>query len=267
MGGVRPALSDSGAAVVDSDRSDYQLTSRLDYDLVAHQVVRGLMSDFETLDSIEEGVLLGPSKKSFRRLLPVIIYIGDEALEDAIQLLQVQDLFWKFIRVTLETFNLLANILQDHPVFYNQSTNGQISVEEQVAITLYHLGHCGNGVSLTKIGNWAGCGHGTIHLITQRVLTAIYDSSFRKKAIFLPSEEEKEALRGWAESKSCPEWRNGWCGVDGARDLEGLIPQDRELWGFFPLKRDSKGFRGIQGDLEGFGEGFGGTLRNRDWET
>ena len=92
-------------------------------------------------------------------------------------------------------------------------------MDQQVAILLYRLGHYGNAASLTKTGIWAGYGHGTIDKVTQQVLTAICNIKFHHKMLRPLSEEEKEASRIFAESKSCPEWRNGWCGVDGT-----LIP-------------------------------------------
>ncbi|THU94473.1 hypothetical protein K435DRAFT_819994 [Dendrothele bispora CBS 962.96] len=35
----------------------------------------------------------------------------------------------------------------------------------------------------------------------------------------MPTEAEKEEAKTWVEKHSCPEWRDGWCMVDGS-----LIP-------------------------------------------
>lgn len=50
-------------------------------------------------------------------------------------------------------------------------------------------------------------------------MKAILDPSFRKEAVRLPTEEEKEEAKQWVEDHSCKAWRDGWCFVDGT-----LIP-------------------------------------------
>lgn len=125
------------------------------------------------------------------------------------------DLFRSYLRITPSGFDNLVSVLESHPVFQNKSNNLQIPVNHQIAVLLYRLGHYGNSASLTKVGHWAGLGHRTIDLITRRVLTAICASKFHSQTLRPPSEEEKEASRSFAEAKSCPEWRGGWCGVDG----------------------------------------------------
>jgi len=124
-------------------------------------------------------------------------------------------IFRELLRIEPSVFDSLVALLELDPVFQNKSINSQLPVEEQVAITLYRLGHFGNAASMTKVGLWAGRGHGTVDLITRRVLTAVLRPKFRAKAMRKPSEDEKEASRQWSESKSCQEWRGGWCGVDG----------------------------------------------------
>lgn len=125
------------------------------------------------------------------------------------------ELFRAFLRITPTGFDHLVAALRGHRVFHQRSHSEQVPVDQQIAITLYRLGNSGNAMSLTKVGIWAGYGHGTIDKITQRVLTAVCDRDFLVATLRPPSEEEKEASRELAESKSCPEWRGGWCGVDG----------------------------------------------------
>jgi hypothetical protein len=83
------------------------------------------------------------------------------------------DHFRQALRVSPATFDRMVQTLKNDPVFSNNSPNAQISVEQQVAVTLYRFGHDGNAAGLQGVANWAGLGKGTIHLITRRVMTAI----------------------------------------------------------------------------------------------
>ncbi len=131
------------------------------------------------------------------------------------------DLFRQQLRVNPYTFDRLVARLVDDPVFSNNSENAQMSVEEQVAITLYWFGHFGNGAGLQEVANWAGCGKGTVDLVTRRVMTAVLRPEFLAETIRHPTAEEKEKAKAWVEAHSCKAWRNGWCMVDGT-----LIPLD-----------------------------------------
>lgn len=124
-------------------------------------------------------------------------------------------MFREQLHVEPDTFDAMVAVLSLHPVFQNHSPNEQVPVGEQIAIGLRRLGSNGNRASLTEIGLWDGWGHGTIHLITRRVITAICAPKFRTQALRKPSEDEKEASRICSEVKSCEGWRGGWCGVDG----------------------------------------------------
>ncbi|KAF7372536.1 DDE Tnp4 domain-containing protein [Mycena venus] len=136
------------------------------------------------------------------------------------------DLFRQELRVSPLTFDKLVNKLADHPVFANNSTNGQMPVEDQVAIVLYRFGHSGNAAGLQKVANWAGVGKGTITVVTRRVMTAILDPGFMTEAVRMPTPAEKEKAKAWVEAHSCKAWRDGWCMVDGT--LVALF--DRPFW-------------------------------------
>jgi hypothetical protein len=137
------------------------------------------------------------------------------------------DHFRRALRVSPRTFDKLVEEIQDDPVFYNDSPNAQIPVEEQVAIALYRFGRSGNGASLEGVAEWAGVGKGTVLNCTRRVMTAVIRPSFMQKAVRLPTEEEKAAYKDWVEQRSgCKDWREGWAMVDGT-----LIPLfDRPFW-------------------------------------
>ncbi len=113
------------------------------------------------------------------------------------------DKFCKELRISPSTFDRLVAWLADDPTFTNNSENGQMPVETQVAIALWRFGQYGNGTSLQQAANWAGCGKGTVDLVMRRVMTAVLHSSFLEEYICLPTEEEKEKAKEWVESHLC----------------------------------------------------------------
>jgi hypothetical protein len=136
------------------------------------------------------------------------------------------DLFREILRVTPYTFDKLHEKIKNDPIFFNNSNNPQIPVEEQLAITLYRFGHDGNAASQASVGRWAGAGKGSPALHTKRVMTALLRHSFMSEAVCLPTTEEKSKAKDWVEAHSCRAWRHGWIFVDGT-----LIPLfDRPHW-------------------------------------
>ncbi|KDQ16955.1 hypothetical protein BOTBODRAFT_106143 [Botryobasidium botryosum FD-172 SS1] len=125
------------------------------------------------------------------------------------------DQFRRDLRVSPLTFDRLVDEIIDSPVFANKSEKSQMPVETQLAITLYRFGHDGNAASLDSVADWAGVGKGTVLLCTRRVMAALLSPGFLKTYIRMPTAEEKEEAKEWVESRSCKEWRNGWCMVDG----------------------------------------------------
>ncbi|KAF5329182.1 hypothetical protein D9611_013194 [Ephemerocybe angulata] len=125
------------------------------------------------------------------------------------------EIFRQDCRINPHTFDELVSELEEHPVFLNKARNQQMLVEHQVAITLYRFGHFGNAASLNKISRWAGCGKGTVTLVTRRVMTAVLAPEFLHSAIHLPTDEEKVEAKKWVQRHSCKEWSDGWCFVDG----------------------------------------------------
>lgn len=87
--------------------------------------------------------------------------------------LERPDHFREILRVSPLTFNKIVQKIQHDPVFFNQSNNPQIPVEEQVAITLYRFRHDGNAAGQAAVARWAGGGRGSPLLHTRRVMTAI----------------------------------------------------------------------------------------------
>ena len=71
------------------------------------------------------------------------------------------------LHVSPTVFDILLDLIQEHPVFYNKSNNGQTSVQKQLAITLYCMGCYGNGTSLEDISQTAGIPEGSVELFTK----------------------------------------------------------------------------------------------------
>ncbi|KAJ7127999.1 hypothetical protein C8R44DRAFT_830346 [Mycena epipterygia] len=136
------------------------------------------------------------------------------------------DLFREELRISPYTFDRLVDTLSDDPVFTNDSRNGQMPIEYQLAIALFRFGHSGNAAGLQKVANWSGVGKGTVTLVTRRVMTAVLRHDFMSEAVRKPTAPEKEKAKEWVEAHSCKGWRNGWCLVDGT-----LVPLfDRPYW-------------------------------------
>ena len=128
--------------------------------------------------------------------------------------------FRQHLRIDPVTFDKILTKISANPLFMNQSRHPQMPIDYQLAITLYRFGHYGNAASVQRVAKWAGVGKGTVLIVTQRVMAAVLQSSFKDQAIQMPTPSEKEDAKQWVESRSgCPAWRDGWCFVDGT-----LIP-------------------------------------------
>ncbi|KIN95630.1 hypothetical protein M404DRAFT_165310 [Pisolithus tinctorius Marx 270] len=69
--------------------------------------------------------------------------------------------FINMLHIPPTVLDVLLDIIHEHPVFYNNSNNGQTPVQKQLAVTLYHMGHYGNGASLEDIAWVAGISEGS----------------------------------------------------------------------------------------------------------
>ena len=59
--------------------------------------------------------------------------------------------FINMLRVSPGVFQVLLHLIEEHPVFQNNSNTPQKSVEVQLATTLYRMGRYGNGASLEDV--------------------------------------------------------------------------------------------------------------------
>jgi len=81
--------------------------------------------------------------------------------------------FKSTFRTTKAGFIALVQQLENHPVFYNNSTCKQLAPQWQIAITLARFGGAGNGSSVMGKQVLTGLSAGTIVNCTERVITAI----------------------------------------------------------------------------------------------
>ncbi|KAJ8090774.1 hypothetical protein PM082_024955 [Marasmius tenuissimus] len=125
------------------------------------------------------------------------------------------EIFRSYVRMTPHAFNKLLELIASHPVFSNDSNIPQMRVEEQLAIALYRFGHYGNAASTMKVAIWAGVGFGTVQLVTDRVMLACLDQSFREATIHQPDTAAKDKAKEWVEDQSCAAWCDGWLMVNG----------------------------------------------------
>ncbi len=138
------------------------------------------------------------------------------------------DLVWKYIedpsqhdhfqhmlRVSPYVFQVLVELIKDHPIFHNNSNNPQAPVRQQLAVTLFWMVRFGNAASLEDIAREAGCAEGTVELYTKQCFTAIL--SLHDMFVRPLTDNEKERKKVWideqVEFKGL--WREGWVMYDG----------------------------------------------------
>ena len=124
-------------------------------------------------------------------------------------------LFRKKLRVDPSTFQSLLMMIEDHPIFYNNSNIPQAPPNVQLAIFLNRIGHYGNAASPEDLAQWAGGSAGWIEKCTNRVMVAVL--ALHDKGIHLPTADEKEDAKAWVDGETCPEWRDGFLLVDGTK--------------------------------------------------
>jgi len=78
------------------------------------------------------------------------------------------------------------NLIQDYPIFQNNSKNKQAPVHIQLIVVLNRLGCDGNGASIDREALLVGKTFGTIEKYTDRVFTAIL--SLEREYVYWQSE-------------------------------------------------------------------------------
>ena len=141
--------------------------------------------------------------------------MGDESIIH-IQYQLTSHVAWKNLEAIYKDksqVDSLLEMIETHPVFFNDAYTSQSSVNIQLAVAMFRFGHNGNGASVEAVAHWAGVSAGTVVNCMRRVMIAFL--ALHDSAIRWPSEDEKEELKKWVEMVSCYEWRDGYCMVDG----------------------------------------------------
>lgn len=107
--------------------------------------------------------------------------------------------FINMLRVSPEVFRVILDLIEDHPVFHNNSNNPQAPVQMQLAVMLYRMGRYGNGASTEDIARFAGISEGAVELYTKRCFDAI--ESFHDAFVCHPTTQEKEYEKQWIDSR------------------------------------------------------------------
>jgi hypothetical protein len=123
--------------------------------------------------------------------------------------------FRNMLRVSPLVFEVILELIKDHPVFQNNSNQPQTPVDVQLAVTLYRMGRFGNGASLEDIARNAGCSEGAVEAFTDRCFEAI--ESLHDVFVRPLTKEEKEAEKQWIDDHMGFRglWREGWLMYDG----------------------------------------------------
>jgi len=123
--------------------------------------------------------------------------------------------FINMLCVSPEVFQVILSLIEDHPVFSNNSNHPQELVKVQLGVTLYRMGRYGNGASLEDIAHVAGCSEGAVELYTQRCFRAM--DAVHNAFVCLPTAVEKEWEKCWIDERLGfrGTWQEGWVMYNG----------------------------------------------------
>ncbi|KAH7919060.1 hypothetical protein BV22DRAFT_1023626 [Leucogyrophana mollusca] len=188
----------------DSDSSGVavEIATRI-FDIFRHAIVN-------VRDDIEMTRVLNPRPKISRA--PQLHLLEEWALDSP-------EKFRRALRMDPRVFGRIVEILEDHPVFHNNSNNAQLAVAVQVAIFINAAGHYGNRSATEDYADWAGVSIGTVYNCFRRVMVAIldhHDEYIHWDQNNVSDMEEKEKAKRWCEARTCREWRGGYLSVDGS---------------------------------------------------
>ncbi|KAL9936644.1 hypothetical protein V8E36_004712 [Tilletia maclaganii] len=123
--------------------------------------------------------------------------------------------FREVVRVSPAAFDFIFEAIKGDAVFEAAPGYTQIATHVQLAVLMYRLGHYGNAASVSAVAALFGLGKGTVVKVTNRVLHAVMACSLLRSSVRWPSLAAREESKAEAADRSIPEWRGGWCGVDG----------------------------------------------------
>jgi len=96
-----------------------------------------------------------------------------------------------------QAFDVLVQLVKDHPSFHNNSNQVQAPVETQLAVTLYRMGQYGNGVSVGDVARVAGISNGSVQNFTKWSFDAI--ESLHDLFVCPLTQEEREVEKRWLD--------------------------------------------------------------------
>ncbi|KAL3679785.1 hypothetical protein R1sor_022741 [Riccia sorocarpa] len=112
-----------------------------------------------------------------------------------------------------QTFWHLFSLLEDHPIFINNSNCPQTPAVVQLAVALDRLGHEGNGACIDRSMELWGVSHGSLVNFTRRVLIALED--VLRRELEWPRAPERHRISEAFANKGFP----GYVGlIDGTLD-------------------------------------------------
>ena len=97
--------------------------------------------------------------------------------------------FKQLFRTTLSSFMTLIGMIEDNPIFHNNSQNPQRDPAIQLAVALCRFGSNGNGAAIHRLKNLFSVGYGTVDLYTKRVIRVIIQ--YQSEMLTWPSKEER----------------------------------------------------------------------------
>lgn len=100
------------------------------------------------------------------------------------------DEFRQHFRTSRYGFSVIAKMIEQHPVFHNNSACSQMHPAWQLAIALQRLGHYGSRTAVNMIATDVGISPGSVVECTNRVITALV--SLAPDWIRWPDEQERE---------------------------------------------------------------------------
>jgi hypothetical protein len=88
--------------------------------------------------------------------------------------------FKQFLRVSRRDFGRIMRLIENNPVFAPTNNQRQLSIDKQLAITLYKFGFDGTGSSLVNTAALFGIGDGgSVMKVVTRVIQVSYNSKER----------------------------------------------------------------------------------------
>ncbi|KAK3841801.1 MAG: hypothetical protein J3R72DRAFT_368778, partial [Linnemannia gamsii] len=101
--------------------------------------------------------------------------------------------YLEFVRMTKTTFvSIVSSVLKQNPLYKSQS-GGQETIEKQMAVTLWRMGHHGKDAGIGDASKIFGLSEGSIMKCTQRCMGAL--NGIAVDVVRWPSRGEKQAIK------------------------------------------------------------------------